>query len=184
MVVDLRGFTRLAHGLPPANVMALLAEYQKRVIPLVQQNNGSVDKFLGDGILVSFGAVYPSDTYAADALRAADSIVLELQAWRAARDHAGQIAPKAGVGVACGEVLFGAIGDESRLEYTIIGDAVNLAAKLEKQTKAEQVTALTDAASFDLALSQGYKSPMIQEHRPQRRIEGVDYSMNLVVLAA
>ncbi len=85
--------------------------------------------------------------------------------------------------VASGEVLFGAVGDETRLEYTVIGDAVNFAAKLEKHTKIEQVTALTDATTFRLALSQGYDSPNQKERRPGRHIDGLGGTMDLVVIA-
>lgn len=130
--------------------------YQKRVIPVIQQHSGSVDKFLGDGILASFGAVAASETYAADALQAPDAIIDEMRAWHNARVNASLSAPRIGMAVASGEVLFGAVGDETRLEYTIIGDAVNFAAKLEKHTKIEQVIALTDATTFELAISQGY----------------------------
>lgn len=180
--VDLRGFTPLAHRLPPASVMALLAEYQGRVIPLIQRHNGSVDKFLGDGILASFGAVAPSSTYAADAFRAVDDIVRELRKWQSERSNAGVAAPMGGVSVMCGEVLFGAIGNESRLEYTVIGDAVNLAAKLEKHTKAENVAALSDVASFNLAVSQGYAPQSQPQPRNNRRVDGVDEPMDLVAL--
>ena len=182
--VDLRGFTPMAHRLPPAGVMALLADYQGRIIPIVQRHNGSIDRFLGDGILASFGAVAPNPNYAADAFRAVDAIVRELRKWQAGRQEAGLPAPMAGVGVVCGEVLFGAIGDYTRLEYTVIGDAVNLAAKLEKHTKVEKVAALSDAVSLSLALSQGYKPDRPLPRRSERRVEGVDYAMDLRVLAA
>ena len=183
LFVDLREFTMLARQLAPSVVMELLGEYQKRVIPVVQQHDGSIDKFLGDGILASFGAVAPNETYAADALRAADAIVDELRAWRAARLEAGIVAPRIGIALASGVVLFGAVGDETRLEYTIIGDAVNVAAKLEKHTKVEQVMALTDSVTFELARSQGYDPQKQNEHRRGRHVEGIGYPMDLVVLA-
>jgi adenylate cyclase len=181
--VDLRGFTPLAHRLPPASVMALLAEYQGRVIPIVQRFNGSIDKFIGDGILASFGAVAPSSAYAADAFRAVEAIAAELRRWREERRKAGLAAPAGGIGVMCGEILFGAIGNESRLDYTVIGDAVNMAAKLEKHTKAEKVMALTDVRSFNLAKSQGYAPLGAPRMLNRRQIEGIDHRLDLVAVA-
>jgi adenylate cyclase len=85
--------------------------------------------------------------------------------------------------VATGDVLFGAIGDESRLEYTVIGDAVSLSAKLEKHTKVEQVRALTTKSAYDLALTQGYKPSVPKTVRAARQVAGVDQPIDLAVLA-
>lgn len=184
LFIDLRGFTAISRQLTPDAVMELLGQYQKRVIPLIEQHRGSLDKFLGDGILASFGAVTLNNTYAADALQAVDAIVDELRLWRAARLGNGLSAPNIGIAVASGEVLFGVIGDETRLEYTIVGDAVNFAAKLEKHTKVERVVALTDTETFELALSQGYRASGQEEFRRERHIEGIVDAMDLVVLSA
>jgi adenylate cyclase len=69
MFIDLRGFTRMAATLSPSNLLALLAEYQRIVVPIVQRNGGSIITFLGDGVMITFGATRPSSTYAADAMR-------------------------------------------------------------------------------------------------------------------
>lgn len=182
LVIDLRDFTRISRQLSPEAVMQLLGEYQKSVIPLVQQNGGFIDKFLGDGILASFGAVTINDTYAADALRAVDAIASELEVWRATRIEAGLVAPSFGLAVSTGDVLFGAVGDRTRLEYTIIGDAVNFGARLEKHSKIERATAVTDSATFELARSQGYASTERWRYRLGREIAGVDYPVDLAVL--
>jgi adenylate cyclase len=107
----------------------------------------------------------------------------EAEAWRAAREAAGLPAPRVGAAVAVGPVLFGAVGDETRLEYTVIGDAVNLAAKLEKHTKHARVGALTTAEAYMLARAQGYAPPREKEIRPAQRVEGVSDPIGLVVLA-
>jgi len=153
--LDLRGFTRLAQTVTPDEAIALLADYQGRMVPLIQANGGSIDKFLGDGILATFGAAVPPTSHAADALRAVDAVMADVDAWNAARTAAGQAPLRVGAAVATGRIIFGAVGDETRLEYTVIGEAVNLSAKLEKATKDEGVRALATAETYALARAQG-----------------------------
>jgi len=135
---------------------------------------------MGDGILASFGAVAPDPAYAARALRAVDDILQAVDAWRAQRIAAGLSASDVGGGLATGPVVFGIIGDGQRLEYTVIGDAVNLAAKLEKHNKVERTRALATATAYDLARSQGYDAQ--RERREGRAVAGVSSSTDLVVL--
>ena len=183
LTVDLRGFTRLSTELAPAEVMKLLQDYQGRVCPLIVRNGGSIDKFLGDGILASFGAVAPSPTAAADALRAADAVIEAADRWTAERRAAGLPPLAIGLAAASGRVVFGAVGDGERLEFTVIGDAVNFAAKLEKHNKDESTRALVDGDTYDQALQQGYAAPAPRERRPGRRVAGVADLVDIVVLA-
>ncbi len=182
LMTDLRGFTPLTEDLPPRDVMAILSAYQSRVVAAITAEGGSVDKFMGDGILASFGAAVTSDEPAAEALRAADRILRDCRAWQQERLAAGLQAPAIGLAVSTGRIMFGAIGDASRLEYTVIGDAVNLAAKLEKHTKAEYVAALCSAEAYGQALEQGYKPPREHETRLGRSVEGVPGKLDLIVL--
>jgi adenylate cyclase len=183
VMIDLRGFTRLASTLPPDRVMELLGDFQRRMVAALFARGGSIDKFLGDGILAHFGAATPSATHAADALGAIENIVEEAIDWSRAAAEGG--VPGLDVGVACasGEVLFGAVGDCDRLEYTVIGNAVNLAAKLEKHTKAEEVRSLASAETWHLAIAQGYEAPAIRRLLAAREVAGVSEPLDLVVLA-
>ncbi|TAJ35179.1 MAG: adenylate/guanylate cyclase domain-containing protein [Reyranella sp.] len=182
--VDLRGFTRLSTELQPDEVMKVLQEYQGRVCPLVAGAGGSIDKFLGDGILASFGAVAASPTAAADALRAADAVIGAAASWADERRAAGLPPLEIGLAVSSGRVVFGAVGDSERLEFTVIGDAVNFAAKLEKHNKEERTRAITDAATYALAERQGYRAAGPRERRPGRPVGGVAESVDIVVLSA
>jgi adenylate cyclase len=184
LTTDLRGFTRLSTTMDPGAVMKVLQEYQGRVCPVIRAAGGSIDKFLGDGVLASFGAARPSATHAADALRAADAVTAAVEAWNAERAARGLPVMRVGMALASGRVVFGAVGDGDRLEYTVIGDAVNLAAKLEKHTKAEEVRALCDARTYDLACRQGYAPPTPRERRPARTVGGVADPLEIVILAA
>ena len=182
MFVDMRGFTRLAATLPPGELIALLGEYQKIAVPVIQSNGGSITTYLGDGIMVTFGATRPSATYAADALRAAGQLLDALGTWAAARGDANQPAPGVGIGIAIGTVTCGAIGEEGRLEYAVIGDPVNRAAKLQNHTKAEGVRALTTTDAVRVAESQGFDGARTQEVRPGCSVAGIDGPLDLVVI--
>ena len=182
LTTDLRGFTRLSTTMEPGAVMTLLQDYQGRICPVIQAAGGSIDKFLGDGILSSFGAARPTDTHAADALRAVDAAAEAVAMWNAERTARDLPPIRVGMALASGRVVFGAVGDGDRLEYTVIGDAVNLAAKLEKHTKEENVRALCDAATYELAVRQGYVPPVQRERRSARSVGGVAGPLDLVIL--
>jgi adenylate cyclase len=182
LTTDIRRFTQLSAALAPTAVIALLTDYQSRLVPIIQQHGGVIDKFLGDGILATFGCALPSPTYAADALRAALAIQDAAAAWSGERVARGETALDVGTAVTTGRVIFGAIGDESRLEFTVIGDAVNLAAKLDKHSKVEGVHALATAKAHALAVSQGFIAPRALEMRASRKVEGVGPPVDLVVL--
>jgi adenylate cyclase len=181
--LDMRGFTRLAEQSAPDKVMAVLAEYQQRMVPILQRHGGSIDKFMGDGIMATFGAAAPSETYAADALRAMDDCIEEAERWHEEMTDAGAPAPRVNAAAAHGRILFGAVGDDSRLEITVIGDAVNLSAKLEKHNKEEAALALCPRATFELALAQGYEPKNPPEQRAARRVAGVAEPLDLTLLA-
>lgn len=181
--VDLRGFTRLSVELAPDDVMKVLQDYQGRVCPLIAGNGGSIDKFLGDGILASFGAVEPSTTAAADALRAADAVIAAADRWTDDRRAAGLSPLSIGLAVGSGRVVFGAVGDGERLEFTVIGDAVNFTAKLEKHNKDEKTRGLVDARTYDQAERQGYVAPRPRERRIGRTVGGVTQPVDIIVLA-
>ena len=182
LFIDLRGFTRIAAMLEPDETVSLLAAYQQRVVPLVQQHGGAIDKFLGDGIMATFGAVESSPTFAADALRAVDAVMADSDLWAAAEGPLSRLPPRSiGAAVAAGPVVFGTVGDEHRLEFTVIGPPVNLAAKLEKQTKALGCRALTTAEAYQIALAQDHR-PAGEPALVRSEVEGTGKIYDLVVL--
>jgi adenylate cyclase len=184
LMCDIRGFTDLSKRIAPNALMALLADYERRMVAVIQAHGGSIDKFLGDGILATFGAAVRTQTYAADALAAVQALGAAAASWQAERAGRGEAALAVNFAVAAGPVVFGAIGARERLEFTVIGDAVNLAAKLEKANKAEGTRALTTAETLALAEAQGYRAPAPHARRPRRAIEGMAAPLDLVVLLA
>jgi adenylate cyclase len=185
MFTDLRGFTKASATLPAADLIALIGEYQNVVLPVVRAHGGNIDKFMGDGILASFGAVNASTSYAADALRCIEAILATSRRWADDRRRRGLPALGIGIGVAHGPLVFGIIGVERRLEYTVIGETVNLAAKLEKHNKAEVAAACATASLVLLAKQQ---DPAVMaygfEVRPARRVAGTDGALDLAVWPA
>ena len=179
---DIRGFTRFSQTVSPGEVIAMLTEYQQALVPVLLGHGGTIDKFMGDGIMATFGAVRPSGTAAADALRAVDAVMEAAAAWNRYRAGEGRPAHRVNAAAAFGPIVFGAVGDVDRLEYTVIGDPVNQAAKLEKANRSEAVDALTDRGTFEAALRQGYEAGPV-EHRSGSRLEGFDEPVDLVVLA-
>jgi len=183
MFIDIRGFTRLGAELPPSALMAILAEYQSRMVPLVQRAGGVIDKFMGDGILATFGAALRSETYAADALAAVEAVMAESTRWNADRAQRRERPLTIHAAVACGRVVFGAVGDDQRLEYTVIGDTVNLAAKLEKHNKTQGTRALATAETFRRALGQGYRPGAAPRAIAAAAVVGMNEPVDLVALA-
>ncbi|WP_395648211.1 adenylate/guanylate cyclase domain-containing protein [Terricaulis sp.] len=182
MFLDLRGFSVASASLPPKEVIALLYEYQSRFVPLIEAAGGSVDKFLGDGILVSFGTGERHGSEAADAFGAVPGLIKVSNQWAEERRRAGL--PKLGVAIAIthGDVVHGVIGYDDRLEFTVIGDAVNLAAKLEKHAKIENCSVIATRAAVEHARAQGAEVPFLRESR-NADVDGAAEPVDLVIVA-
>jgi adenylate cyclase len=182
LMTDIRGFTRMAMIVEPDDLMNILADYQSKLVPVIQRHGGSIDKFMGDGILATFGAAVTTNTYAADALRAVDEIMAVTQVWQTECLAHEKPVPCVGAAVTTGRIIFGAVGDATRLEYTVIGDAVNLSAKLEKHTKKEGVRALCTVQAYQKAVLQGYQPPAKRTTLNDRQVEGVEKPLDIMVL--
>lgn len=132
---DIEGFTSISEHLAPAEVVASLAEYLDVMTATVREHAGTTDKFMGDGILAFFNAPQDVPDHAAQACRAALQAQARLAAGRVRWQAAGRPAFRARIGLHTGEVLVGNIGTPERFAYTVIGDAVNLASRLEGLNK-------------------------------------------------
>ena len=125
----------------------------------------------------------PTENYAADAMRTIDDPLKAAHAWNADRMTVGRSPISIGMAIVTSRIIFGAVGDDTRLEYTVIGDPVNLCAKLEKHNRAAHTRALTTCDAVDLAVRQGYVPPTVRERREAESIDGVAVGVDLVVLA-
>lgn len=135
LFVDIRQFTQMSEAMTPEATGAFLSEFRARVSRAADATGGTIDKFIGDAAMVVFGLVDPADGDAAAALDCADRILCDMAAWNRQRRTGGLEPVEVGIGVHWGGLFAGAIGDESRLEYTVLGDTVNVAARLEELTK-------------------------------------------------
>jgi adenylate cyclase len=182
MMIDMRGFTKLSAQLAPAETVALLRSYHQCIVPEIERHNGGIDKYLGDGIIATFGAVEGNEGFACDALRGMEGLLEAARQWKERSEQSGLVVPDIGVGVTVGKVLFGVTGTEGRPEFTVIGDPVNLAVKLEKHCKTLGVRGIVSAATMDLACRQGFVPRQCYNQHRGETIDGVDSTIDLLAV--
>jgi adenylate cyclase len=129
---DIAGFSRLSQRMDPRDLVRFLNDYFRRMIDVVLLHGGNIDKFQGDGMLVCFGAPNPMQDHALQALMAARSMVHEVNRLNRELVGGGLAGISVGIGLDTGDVIAGHVGSEKRLEFTLIGVAVNNAAYLSK----------------------------------------------------
>jgi adenylate cyclase len=132
---DIVGFTSISEALEPTALVEHLGEYLQAMSAILREHDGTIDKFMGDGILAFFNAPTPVPAHAAQACRAALVATRRLRELRPQWEAAGRPAFYARIGLHTGEALVGNIGTTERFAYTVIGDAVNLASRLEALNK-------------------------------------------------
>lgn len=132
LFIDIRGFTAMAEDLAPAAILQLLNEYRRRVTAPIVQNGGVIDKFIGDAVMAVFGVQRAHASDARAALRCGVEVLESIATWNEERRRNGEPSVNVGVGAHYGEAIVGVVGEGERLEYTVIGDTVNLAQRAER----------------------------------------------------
>lgn len=142
LFADLRGFTALCEQLDPAVTVDLLNGYFRRMIDSIRRHHGHVTELVGDGLLALFGALQSNPWQARDAVLAALDMRAELRAYNALLRDKGLPELRFGIGIHCGEVIAGVIGTGGLSKFSVTGDAINVASRIEGLTSAFQVDLL------------------------------------------
>src|SRR5512134_2582362 len=119
----------------PEQLSRLLAKFRTVVTDVIFEYGGMVDKFIGDAVLAVFGALHPAADDAERAIRCGVKVIAAVDAWSASQTVQREPKISVGIGAHYGEVFVGAVGNERMLEFTVLGDAVNLADRLERLTR-------------------------------------------------
>ncbi|HEY1780140.1 MAG TPA: adenylate/guanylate cyclase domain-containing protein [Roseiarcus sp.] len=135
LFVDIVGFTRIAEGMAPEDVLALLREFHTRMTAQIFASGGTVDQYMGDGILAVFGVPAASSNDPANALNCAEMMLHALECWNDEREGRGDARLDVGIGLNFGPVVVGDVGSEQSMSFAVIGDTVNTAARLQALTR-------------------------------------------------
>ena len=132
---DVRSFTTITETLGAQGTVALLNEYFDIMVEAISEQGGMVDKFIGDAIMAGFGIPVPNDDDEDRGVRAGINMIKRLWEWNKIREKDGKMPIDMGLGLNTDKVVSGNIGSSKRMDYTMIGDGVNLAARLESACK-------------------------------------------------
>ena len=139
LFADIRSFTAIAERMAAEEVVSMLNEYFSIMVDIIFKNNGLLDKFVGDQLIAVFGLVEAEGNHPDNAIRAALEMTAATQKLGQARQARGLEVFEAGIGINTGAAIIGNIGSENRMDYTVIGDCVNIAARLEQMAKGGEI---------------------------------------------
>lgn len=151
LFVDIKGFTALCENKAPEAVLTMLNRYLSEITAVIERNKGVVDKYIGDSIMALFGAPLSRGNDAAHAVNAALAIQEAIAELNRINTQSGIAPIEAGVGVHTGLVVAGNLGSQNRLNYTVIGDSVNLAARMEGLTRKYNISTIVSDACCEKA---------------------------------
>ncbi len=146
---DIRGFTSMSEKMPADEVSKILNEYFAEMEPIIRKYNGVINKFIGDAIMVIFGEPIQDINHPKKAVKCAYEMLKKVNYLREKWLEQGRPRFEIGVGINTGEVFIGNIGTENRMEYTVIGDSVNLASRIEGYNKVYKTNLLVSSTTYN-----------------------------------
>ena len=184
LFIDIVGFTKYAAGRDPYEVIEVLRGFHARMEAEVFRHHGTLDKYLGDGLMATFGTPVPTPSDASNAAACARAMVAAIDRWNTERRRVGEPEIRVGVGVHYGAVVLGDIG-ANRLEFAVIGDAVNVAAKLEALTREFQAKVILSDAVWGQLQDEGHNASELMagfEKHENHVVRGVEAPMDVWVM--
>jgi adenylate cyclase len=151
LFADIRDFTSISENMKPEDVVRMLNEYHSCMVEIIFRNRGTLDKFLGDGLMAYFGGPLPDAEHALHAVQCTLEMKGALEDLNKLRAARGDVMLRMGIGLHTGQVILGDVGAAKRLEYTAIGDTVNVASRMEGLTKRFDVPLVASKATREQA---------------------------------
>lgn len=148
LFADIRGFTSMSEKMQPDEISVILNEYFTAIEPIISKHNGVINKFIGDAVMAIFGEPIQDSEHAVNAIKCAMDMLKKVKELQKKWLEEGKPKIEIGVGINTGEVFVGNIGSEKRLEYTVIGDTVNLASRLEGYNKIYKTQFLISSSTY------------------------------------
>jgi len=145
---DIRGFTSISERLSADEIAGILNEYFTEMEPIVTKHHGVIDKFIGDAVMVIFGEPIQDEFHAINAVKCANEMLEKVNELQQKWLNEGKPKIEIGIGINTGEVFVGNIGSERRMEYTVIGDTVNLASRIESYNKTYKTNFLISSSTY------------------------------------
>ena len=146
---DIRGFTSMSEQMSAQDVSQFLNEYFSAMEPIVTKYNGIINKFIGDAVMAVFGEPIQDEKHSQNAVKCGFEMLQKVEELNKKWVQEGKKSIKIGIGINTGEVFVGNIGSEKRMEYTVIGDTVNLASRLESYNKTYNTQILISSSTYE-----------------------------------
>ncbi len=172
MFTDIVGFTKLSEGMESKEVLGLLSQYQSKMVKTIFESGGTVDKFIGDAVMATFGTPVSRGNDAQNALQCARQMQIEMREWEKEREHSGKPKIEHRIGIHIGPCFVGNVGSDERVEFTVIGDTVNVASRVCDACKdLNAKVIITD--EMKLRLSENISSETIERFEIRGRKEKI-----------